>query len=39
MRGAVMYGPHDVRVEERLEPQIIELTDAVILLSATCPWV
>jgi threonine dehydrogenase-like Zn-dependent dehydrogenase len=36
MRGAVMYGPHDVRVEERPEPQIIELTDAVILLSATC---
>ena len=36
MRGAVMYGPGDVRVEERDEPQIVEPTDAVIRVSASC---
>jgi threonine dehydrogenase-like Zn-dependent dehydrogenase len=36
MRGAVMYGPGDVRVEERDEPQIVEATDAIIRLSAAC---
>ena len=36
MRGVVMYGPGDVRVEERDDPVIIEPTDAVIRLSATC---
>src|SRR4051812_11466345 len=36
MRGAVMYGPGDVRVEERAEPRIVEPTDAIIRLSATC---
>ena len=28
MRGAMMYGPGDVRVEERDEPRIVEPTDA-----------
>jgi threonine dehydrogenase-like Zn-dependent dehydrogenase len=36
MRGAVMYGPGDVRVEERDEPQIVEPTDAIIRVSAAC---
>lgn len=36
MRGVVMYGPGDVRVEDRPEPQILKPTDAVIRLSATC---
>lgn len=36
MRGAVMYGPGDVRVEERDEPRIVEATDAVIRVSAAC---
>jgi threonine dehydrogenase-like Zn-dependent dehydrogenase len=36
MRGAVMYGPGDVRVEEREDPSILAPTDAVIRLSATC---
>jgi threonine dehydrogenase-like Zn-dependent dehydrogenase len=36
MRGAVLYAPGDVRVEERDDPRIIEPTDAVIRLSATC---
>ena len=36
MRVAVMYAPGDVRVENRAEPHIIEATDAVLRLSATC---
>src|ERR671937_355038 len=36
MRGAVLHAPGDVRVEEREDPKIIEPTDAVIRLSATC---
>ncbi len=36
MRGAVIYGPRDVRLEERDAPTIIEPTDAIIRLSATC---
>jgi threonine dehydrogenase-like Zn-dependent dehydrogenase len=36
MKQAVLYGPSDVRVEERAEPTIIEPTDAVIRLAATC---
>jgi threonine dehydrogenase-like Zn-dependent dehydrogenase len=36
MRGAVLYGPRDVRFEERDEPQISEPTDAIIRLAATC---
>ncbi|KRF39985.1 IMP dehydrogenase [Terrabacter sp. Soil811] len=36
MRGVVMYGPGDVRVEEREDPRIIEPTDAIVRLTATC---
>ena len=36
MRGAILYGPRDVRFEERAEPTIIEPTDATIRISATC---
>jgi threonine dehydrogenase-like Zn-dependent dehydrogenase len=36
MRGAVLYGPGDVRFEDRPEPTIVEPTDAVIRLSASC---
>jgi threonine dehydrogenase-like Zn-dependent dehydrogenase len=36
MRGAVMYAPGDVRVEDRPEPIIEKPTDAVIRLSASC---
>jgi threonine dehydrogenase-like Zn-dependent dehydrogenase len=36
MRGAVLHGPHDVRLEERDDPTIVEPTDAIIRLSATC---
>jgi threonine dehydrogenase-like Zn-dependent dehydrogenase len=36
MRGAVMHAPGDVRVEDRDDPRIVEPTDAIIRLSATC---
>ena len=36
MRGAVLYAPHDVRIEDRPDPTIVEPTDAIIRLSATC---
>ncbi len=36
MRGVTMYAPGDVRVEEREIPTIIEPTDAIIRVSASC---
>src|SRR5262245_41434478 len=36
MRGAVLYGPRDVRFEERETPTIIKPTDAIVRNSATC---
>src|SRR5881398_1132108 len=36
MRGAVLYGPRDVRFEDRETPKIAEPTDAVIRIAATC---
>jgi threonine dehydrogenase-like Zn-dependent dehydrogenase len=36
MRGAMLYAPRDIRVEERADPKITEPTDAIIRLSATC---
>jgi len=36
MKGTVLYGPRDVRFEEREEPKIIKPTDAIIRISATC---
>lgn len=36
MRGTVLYGPFDVRLEKREEPRIIEPTDAVIRNAVTC---
>lgn len=45
MRGVVMHGPGEVRVEERKDPTIVEPTDAIIRVAATCvcgsdlwPW-
>lgn len=35
MRGAVLYGPRDVRFEERGVPKIIKPSDAIIRISAT----
>ena len=36
MRGTVIYGPRDVRSEERPEPKIINTTDAIIRVTASC---
>ena len=36
MRGTILYGPRDIRFEERAEPTIVEPTDAIIRISATC---
>src|SRR5438445_4299122 len=36
MRGAILYAPHDVRIDDRADPKIVEPTDAIIRLSATC---
>ena len=36
MRGAVLYAPGDVRVEQRADPAIEQSTDAVIRLAASC---
>ena len=36
MRGTVLYGPGDIRFEERETPKIVEATDAVIRMAATC---
>jgi hypothetical protein len=34
MRGAILYGPRDVRFEERRDSTIVEPTDAVVRLVA-----
>jgi threonine dehydrogenase-like Zn-dependent dehydrogenase len=36
MKGTILYGARDIRFEERDEPQIIEPTDAILRLAATC---
>jgi len=36
MRGAVLYGPRDVRFEERDVPRISKPTDVIIRITATC---
>ncbi|WP_395245702.1 zinc-dependent alcohol dehydrogenase family protein [Agromyces sp. MMS24-K17] len=36
MRGVIMHAPGDVRVEDRELPTIVEPTDAIIRLAATC---
>ena len=36
MRGTMLYGPRDVRFEERPDPTILDPTDAIIRISAAC---
>lgn len=36
MRGAVLYGPRDIRFEDRETPKIVEPTDAIVRISLTC---
>jgi len=36
MRAVIMYGPRDVRVEDRPDPVLLKGTDAIIKVSAAC---
>jgi threonine dehydrogenase-like Zn-dependent dehydrogenase len=36
MQGTMLYGPRDVRLEERPDPAILEPTDAILRISAAC---
>src|SRR3954449_2723476 len=36
MRGTVLYGPRDIRFEDREDPRIERPTDAIICVAATC---
>src|SRR5450631_4032749 len=36
MGGTVLYGKEDIRFEDVLEPKIVQPTDAIIRISATC---
>ena len=36
MQGTMLYGPGDVRLEERPDPTILEPTDAILRVSAAC---
>ena len=36
MKGAVLYGPRDVRFVDRDDPEIVDQTDVIIRMSATC---
>src|SRR5438034_4493535 len=36
MQGTMLYGPRDIRFEDRPGPKITKPTDAIISLSATC---
>ena len=36
MRGTVLYGPGDIRFEDREAPRVEAPTDAVIRIAATC---
>ena len=36
MRGAVLYGPRDIRYVDRADPRVIEPTDAIVRILATC---
>jgi len=36
MKGTVLYGPRDIRFEDRADPTVVEPTDAIIRMAATC---
>src|SRR2546421_4356981 len=36
MRGTVLYGPRDIRFEDRETPKIVEPTDAILRIALTC---
>src|SRR5436305_15085054 len=36
MLGTMLYGPRDIRFEDRPDPTIVKATDAIIRISAAC---
>ena len=36
MRGTVLYGPRDIRFEDRETPKIVKPTDVIIRIALTC---
>ena len=36
MKGTMLYGPRDVRLEERPDPTILEPTDAILRVTVAC---
>lgn len=36
MQATMLYGPRDIRFEERPDPQILKPTDAIVRIAATC---
>ena len=36
MQATIIYGPRDIRFEDRPEPTIAKPTDAIIRMAATC---
>lgn len=36
VRGTVLHGPRDVRLDARPDPQLLERTDAIVRIAATC---
>lgn len=36
MRGTIIHGPRDIRLEERPDPTVVDATDAVVRTIATC---
>src|SRR3954467_4662250 len=36
MKATVLYGPRDIRFEQRDDPKIVEPTDAILRISAAC---
>lgn len=36
MQATMLYGPRDIRYEERPDPQILKPTDAIVRIAATC---
>lgn len=36
MKATMLYGPRDIRFEERPDPAILKPTDAIVRIAATC---
>lgn len=36
MKASMLYGPHDIRFEDRPDPRILKSTDAIVRIAGTC---